>query len=67
MATQAIDISARTVSIPEAGKILGIGTTTAYALAKSGEFPVRVLRLGKSLRVSISQLEAYLDGRLQDA
>lgn len=67
MAAQIVDLSARTVSIPEAGKILGIGTSKAYALAKSGDFPIRVLKLGKQLRVSISQLDAYLDGRLQDA
>lgn len=54
--------SSRTISVPEAGRMLGIGQSTAYQLAKSGEFPVRVLKLGRQLRVSISQLEAYLAG-----
>lgn len=56
------DTSPRTVTIPEAGRMLGIGQTKAYAMAKSGDFPVSVLKLGKSLRVSIQQLEAYLAG-----
>lgn len=56
---------ARTLSIPEAGKLLGIGASLAYSLAKSGEFPVRVLKLGKKLRVSVQQLEAYLAGDVE--
>lgn len=60
--TAQLDLSPRTLSVPEAGKILGIGQSKAYELAKRGEFPVRVLKLGKQLRVSISQLEAYLNG-----
>lgn len=57
-----VNIAPRTVTIPVAGRMLGIGQTKAYALAKAGEFPVRVLKLGSQLRVSISQLEAYLAG-----
>ncbi|BAS07352.1 hypothetical protein AHiyo4_07740 [Arthrobacter sp. Hiyo4] len=53
---------ARTVSVPEAGRMLGIGTSLSYELARSGQFPVRVLKLGRNLRVSIQQLEAYLAG-----
>lgn len=56
------DLTPRTVSVPEAGKILGISQTKAYQLAQRGQFPVRVLQLGRQRRVSISQLEAYLNG-----
>lgn len=56
------DLQPRTISIPEAGKILGISQSKAYQLAQRGEFPVRVLQLGRMKRVSISQLEAYLNG-----
>lgn len=30
--------------VETAGSVLGIGRTTAYALARSGDFPVPVLR-----------------------
>ncbi|WP_334123789.1 helix-turn-helix transcriptional regulator [Glutamicibacter sp.] len=56
------DLTPRTVSVPEAGRILGISQTKSYELAQRGEFPVRVLQIGRMKRVSISQLEAYLNG-----
>ena len=49
-----------TISVVEASRILGIGRTLAYDLARRGELP-GVLRLGsKRLRVSRSALESYL-------
>ncbi|MFP5370587.1 MAG: helix-turn-helix transcriptional regulator, partial [Actinomycetes bacterium] len=36
-----------TTDIETAGAILGIGRSKAYQLAKSGEFPARVLRIGR--------------------
>lgn len=53
---------ARAIDIVEAGKQLGIGRSLAYELAKRGEFPVRVLRIGRLYRVSQSELDAYLAG-----
>ncbi|MEV4020343.1 helix-turn-helix domain-containing protein [Nonomuraea angiospora] len=35
-----------------AAQVLGIGRTTAYNLAKKGEFPVHVIRIGDLYRVS---------------
>jgi predicted DNA-binding transcriptional regulator AlpA len=35
-----------TTDVATAGAILGIGRSKAYELAKSGEFPVTVLRIG---------------------
>jgi len=52
----------RTTSVPDAGEALGISRATAYRLARSGDFPVRVLKIGKQLRVSIADLDRYLDG-----
>lgn len=45
-----------TVSIEQAATSLGIGRTLAYALAKQGRFPVRVLRLGRLYRVPRAEL-----------
>lgn len=38
------------VDLVTAGLALGISRTTAYDLAKRGEFPVPLLRLGKQYR-----------------
>jgi len=39
-----------------AAKILGIGRTKAYELARRGEFPCLVIRVGDLYRVSTSDL-----------
>jgi Helix-turn-helix domain len=39
-----------------AAKILGIGRTKAYELARHGEFPCLVIRVGDLYRVSTSGL-----------
>jgi excisionase family DNA binding protein len=49
-----------TVSVPEAGRILGIGRGAAYAAATNGQLPV--IRIGKLLRVPVAALERMLDG-----
>src|SRR5690242_12775126 len=41
-----------TVDIPTAGRAWGMGRDQAYQLAREGRFPVPVLRIGRSLRVS---------------
>jgi hypothetical protein len=40
------------LGLEAAAMLLGIGRTTAYAIARRGEFPVPVLRIGKRYRVS---------------
>ncbi|WP_239135275.1 integrase [Streptomyces sp. SID12488] len=45
-----------TIDVETAGRAFGIGRTTAYALAKSGAFPCRVLRAGKAYRVVTEDL-----------
>ena len=55
-----------TVSVPEAGRILGIGRNSAYAGAERGEIPI--IRVGKRLVVPRAALERLLTGQtLQQA
>lgn len=44
-----------------AGSVLGIGRTTAHALARAGDFPVPVLRVGRRYRVPVAPLLRLLD------
>ena len=55
----------RTCGVEEAGRVLGIGRSLSYELAKAGRFPVRVLRLGRLYRVPVAELNRLLgeDGR----
>jgi excisionase family DNA binding protein len=55
---QAGTMERRTVSIPEAAAILGIGRGSAYRLAASGQLPV--LRLGGRIVVSRDGLDEML-------
>jgi hypothetical protein len=48
------------VDLVTAGKALGIGRTKSYALARSGEFPCRVLRVGKTYLVPTPELLTLL-------
>jgi len=49
-----------TVSLDVAADCLGIGKSLAYQLLKRGEFPVRVLRIGRRNRVPTADLRALL-------
>lgn len=44
------------VDLVTAGRALGMGRTLAYELARKGQFPVRLLRLGTSYRVPRAEL-----------
>ncbi|WBC13450.1 helix-turn-helix domain-containing protein [Micromonospora sp. WMMA1998] len=48
------------VDVVVAGRAIGVGRTLAYDLAKRGEFPVRVLRLGNRYRVARADLLRHL-------
>ena len=48
----------RTMSVPEAGKQLGLGKNGAYAAAARGEIPV--LRFGSRLRVPVVAFDRML-------
>lgn len=42
-----------TTDVATAGSILGIGRSTAYALAQRGQFPVQVIQVGRSYVVPV--------------
>jgi excisionase family DNA binding protein len=48
----------RTISVEDAGKILGYSRNSAYEAAKTGELPT--IRLGRKLRVPRAALEKML-------
>lgn len=45
---------------PDAASALGVGRSAAYDLVRRGEWPCRVLRLGRQLRVPTAELMAAL-------
>ena len=47
------------ITVPEAGRMLGIGRNSAYEAARRGEIPV--IRIGKLLRVPWHALERMLE------
>jgi hypothetical protein len=49
-----------TVSLLTAAAAIGIGRTKAYELAKRGEFPVAVRRVGATYRVPVAELLRFL-------
>ena len=46
--------------VETAGSVLGIGRTTAYALARADAFPVPVLRVGRRYVVAVEGLLTVL-------
>ena len=50
---EAIRSLGATTDVETAGSILSIGRTKAYALAKAGQFPVRVVRVGRRYVVPV--------------
>lgn len=49
-----------TLDIVTAARLLGIGRTTAYQLARNGQFPVPLLRIGGGYRVPTAPLLTLL-------
>ncbi|MGP3936345.1 DNA-binding protein [Nonomuraea sp. KM88] len=49
------------ISLLAAGRLLGMGRTKAYRLARAGQFPCRVLRIGGQYAVPVRGLWALLD------
>ncbi|MFG3287217.1 helix-turn-helix domain-containing protein [Streptomyces sp. NPDC048179] len=45
-----------TTDVETAGRAFGLGRTTAYALARSGEFPCAIVRAGRGYRVVTADL-----------
>jgi excisionase family DNA binding protein len=45
---------------PDAADILGVGRSTAYEMVRTGEWPTRVLRLGRLIKVPTAELLEYV-------
>ncbi|MEV0446172.1 integrase [Streptomyces spectabilis] len=54
------------VDLVTAGRALSLGRSKAYELAQSGEFPVRLLRVGTAYRVPTADLLELLGIRNGD-
>lgn len=53
------DVEKLTCTVPEAGRMLGIGRDAAYQAAKRGDIPV--LRMGKRLIVPLVALKKKIE------
>ena len=49
-----------TISVETAARAIGLGRTRAYQLARRGEFPCKVIRIGASYRVVTGDLRRLL-------
>jgi hypothetical protein len=49
-----------TVSVETAARAIGLGRTRAYELARRGQFPCKVVRIGASYRVVTADLRRLL-------
>jgi len=63
--TQSEELERRTVSVEEAGRILGISRGAAYTHARDGSIPT--IRLGKRLLVPKAALDKLLAVEVRDA
>ena len=64
-----LDSEPQTLTVEEAARVLRIGRTTAYALAREwratgGRSGLPVLELGRTLRVPRAALERLLEGQV---
>ena len=55
-----MDNDCQTISVPDAGKILGVSRNTAYEAVRTKQLPA--LRIGRQLRVPKALLERLLAG-----
>jgi hypothetical protein len=58
--TDELEDAGPTVDLPLSNRALGISKGHGYALAKRGEYPVRLLKLGGSYRVVTADLRELL-------
>lgn len=52
-------VERRLLTVAEVADVLRVSTMTVYRLIKNGE--IAAIRVGKSYRISESELQAYLD------
>jgi len=51
-----------TVSVAEAARVMGIGSSTAYRAIEAGTFPIPVQRIGGLVKILRSDLERWAAG-----
>jgi excisionase family DNA binding protein len=51
-----------TVSVAEAARVMGIGSSTAYRLIEADEFPVQPRRVGGTWKILRADLERWAAG-----
>lgn len=56
----AVEVGSATFSVDEAAVLLGVSRSHAYDLVRRGEFPVPVIRLGRTVRVPRAALNNLL-------
>jgi excisionase family DNA binding protein len=49
-----------TTDLMTAARMLGIGRTTAYKLARTGTFPVPAVRIGRNYRIPVARVVELL-------
>ncbi|MFG2021852.1 helix-turn-helix domain-containing protein [Actinomadura geliboluensis] len=49
-----------TISVETAARAIGLGRTRAYQLARQGQFPCKVIRIGTSYRIVTVDLRRLL-------
>ncbi len=59
------EITPLLLTIPEAAQVLAVGRTTMYELITAGE--IGLVRIGRSVRVSIATLEDFVAEREDEA
>jgi len=57
------DTKPKAMSLDEAAKYVGIGKTTLYGLTRTGK--VRLLKVGRKSVVLTADLDAFVDGLVQ--
>lgn len=60
-----LKLTKATISVPEAGQILGVGRQAAYEAVHRGEIPA--IRIGRLLRVPRAAFERMLQGQTPSA
>ena len=60
-----VPVTARFASIADVAETLNISSRQAYGLVTSGELPA--IKVGKSWRIELTELEAYIQRQYADA
>lgn len=63
MSVAELDALPVSVDLATAGRALGLGRTKAHEMARAGEFPIKVNRLGRRYRVCRADLHEFLGHR----